>query len=349
MAPEPTGILQTAIRQVPSVRYALGIAGIAAAGSLVTKFLGYDRASIIIIGGTFVGMILLYVFSRMVASQSEATTIHGIVLLYAMIFFFCCFLFFTVTAFSFTWPLPWAIFIGAASTPSPPPPDERALVIQRMQNRPDDLAKCLHVLDTKTQSTYDGKVFKDLGDFYSENTCIQPDPEKAIGYYNRAVASLEWSALIPLADMYSSGQAPGGPDYAKARLYLEQAIQHGESRAYLLIGQMYYLGQGVAKDVQKAISLDLEGAEHGDPRGYTLAGAAYTDNDSGMQPNCGKALPLIQKAYDLGEERAATVLCDYRYHGQCLPQDRTLARKLCQEGKERGDERAAYLLDHWKN
>jgi hypothetical protein len=122
MAPEPTGILQTAIAQVPSVKYALGIAGIAAAGALVTRFLGYDRASIIIIGGTFVAMILLYVFSSMVASKSDAATFPGIILLYAVIFFFCCFLAFTVTAFSFTWPLPWAIFIGAASTPPTPPP-----------------------------------------------------------------------------------------------------------------------------------------------------------------------------------------------------------------------------------
>jgi hypothetical protein len=116
MGPSPTGILQQAIRAVPSVKYALGVAGVASAGALVIRLVGYDRASIIIIGGTFVAMILLYVFSAMVASKSHSTVLPGIILLYMVIFFFCSFLLFTVTAFAFNWPPAWLAFIGPSAS-----------------------------------------------------------------------------------------------------------------------------------------------------------------------------------------------------------------------------------------
>jgi hypothetical protein len=112
----PMEVLRSAIREVPAVKYALGVAGIAAAGALITRFVGYDKTSIIILGVTFVAMILLFVFSGMVASNSKATTIPGIILLYAAILFFSIFLAFTITAFAFAWPQPWASFIGATSS-----------------------------------------------------------------------------------------------------------------------------------------------------------------------------------------------------------------------------------------
>lgn len=92
-----------------------------AAGAIIIGFLGYNKASIIIIGGTFVAMILLYAFSAMVASNNPAATIPGIILLYSVILFFCCFLAFTVTAFAFRVPEAWAQFLGIAPAAAPPP------------------------------------------------------------------------------------------------------------------------------------------------------------------------------------------------------------------------------------
>ncbi|MET4699278.1 hypothetical protein ABIE65_002308 [Constrictibacter sp. MBR-5] len=121
MDPQPIAVLRAAIRQVPAVKYALGIAGIAAAGAIITRLLGYDKASIIIIGVIFIAMILLYAFSGLIASRKTSTTMPGIILLYAVIFFFCTFLFFTVTAFAFQWPSAWAQFIGATPQDFPGP------------------------------------------------------------------------------------------------------------------------------------------------------------------------------------------------------------------------------------
>lgn len=99
-----TKFLREAVQQVPPVRYAFGAAGIAAAGALITLFLGYGRPAIIVWAGTFIAMVLLLVFASVATSRNRALRQPGMMLVYAVTLFFCLFLAFTVTAFAFTWP-----------------------------------------------------------------------------------------------------------------------------------------------------------------------------------------------------------------------------------------------------
>jgi hypothetical protein len=112
MAIEPWTVLQTAINKVPAVKYALAVAGVAAAGAIVVKFLDYQQASIIIIAGVFIAMILMFIFAKMVTGPNPKTTIPGLILLYSVLFFFVIFLGFTVTAFALGWPPAWVTFLG---------------------------------------------------------------------------------------------------------------------------------------------------------------------------------------------------------------------------------------------
>lgn len=107
-----TKFLREAITQVPSVRYAFGAAGIAAAGALITLFLGYGRPAIVVWAGTLVAMILLLLFAS--AATAGARTLRGpaMLLVHAVTVFFCLFLALTVTAFVFSWPPNWASFLG---------------------------------------------------------------------------------------------------------------------------------------------------------------------------------------------------------------------------------------------
>ena len=107
-------IMRRAQLEVPAVKFAFGVAGVAAAGAVVIAVLGQGRVSIIVLGGVFAAMILLFVFSRLVASDNPSVTTAGTVLLWAVIVFFCIFLFFTTTAFAFHWPRAWADFIGVS-------------------------------------------------------------------------------------------------------------------------------------------------------------------------------------------------------------------------------------------
>lgn len=107
-----TKFLREAVAQVPPVRYAFGAAGIAAAGALMTLFLGYGRPAIIVWAGTFIAMVLLLVFAGVATSGNRALRRPGMLLVYAVTLFFCLFLAFTVTAFAFSWPPNWAVFLG---------------------------------------------------------------------------------------------------------------------------------------------------------------------------------------------------------------------------------------------
>jgi hypothetical protein len=109
---EALRVLEAARTAVPAVNYALGAAGIAAAGAIVTFFIGETKAAAIIFGAMIVAMVLLFAFSRLIVAKSAAATNAGIVLLWAVTIFFCVFLVFTTTAVAFGWPLTWASVLG---------------------------------------------------------------------------------------------------------------------------------------------------------------------------------------------------------------------------------------------
>ena len=115
---------------VPAVNYALGLAGIAAAGAIITLFLGQSKAAITIIALLFIGMILLFVFSQLAISKSKSIQLAGTFLLWAVLLFFVTFLIFTVTAFADEWPRPWANFLGITSSivsQNTPPDSQKSL------------------------------------------------------------------------------------------------------------------------------------------------------------------------------------------------------------------------------
>jgi hypothetical protein len=104
----PVAILNAGLRAVPALKYALGVAGIAVLGAVVVGVLGSTRAAVVILGGMFVAMVLLFAFARLTASESPTITAAGVFLLWAVILFFCTFLVFTATAVAVRWPKPLA-------------------------------------------------------------------------------------------------------------------------------------------------------------------------------------------------------------------------------------------------
>jgi hypothetical protein len=114
-------VLNAARQAVPAVDYALGVAGISAATAIVVFFIGRTRASIAIVALVFIGMVLLFTFSRLAVAQDPPIRLAGVVLLWGVLAFFLIFLGFTVTAFLSGRPAAWANFLGI-SDPDPPTP-----------------------------------------------------------------------------------------------------------------------------------------------------------------------------------------------------------------------------------
>jgi hypothetical protein len=114
---DPLSILREAIRAVPSVSFALGIAGVAAAAAIVTTLTrGYSGITIIAVSLVFVGMFVLFLFSMLVRSKSPAIHYAGMVLMWAVTLFIIIFMGFTTTAAAGGWPCNWAQFLGFHSS-----------------------------------------------------------------------------------------------------------------------------------------------------------------------------------------------------------------------------------------
>src|SRR5262245_61574016 len=117
----PINILNAALRAVPALKYALGVAAIGVLGAVVVGLFGSTRAAVVILGGMFIGMLLLFAFARLTASESPAITSAGVFLLWAAILFFCTFLVFAATAVAVRWPKPLSdLMFGVVAPPAVP-------------------------------------------------------------------------------------------------------------------------------------------------------------------------------------------------------------------------------------
>jgi hypothetical protein len=146
----PIGVLNAALRAVPALKYALGVAAIALLRAFVIGMLGNMRPAIIIIGAMFVGMLLLFVFARLTVSESSAITSAGVFLLWATILFFCTFLVFTATAVSMGWPKAWAEVLQVKG------PVTRDFVVGRWRGPTTDI-------DWRKDGTCSGKLVTSAG------------------------------------------------------------------------------------------------------------------------------------------------------------------------------------------
>jgi hypothetical protein len=133
----PIGVLDAARKAVPAVDYALGAAGIAAAGAIVVAFLGNGRGAVIVLGGMLVAMVLLFVFARLLATRNAATIQAALALMWMVVAFFGLFLAFTATAIAIQWPPAWAQILGIDT----PNPDKRAM--EKLLVVPKDLSNSI--------------------------------------------------------------------------------------------------------------------------------------------------------------------------------------------------------------
>jgi hypothetical protein len=108
----PLKVLNTARKAVPAVDYALGVAGVAIAAGIVSAAVGVEKTGVVILAGTFIAMILLFLFARLAAANSPSIHLAGTVMLWIVLLFFGAFLMFTISAFVIQQPRSWAVFIG---------------------------------------------------------------------------------------------------------------------------------------------------------------------------------------------------------------------------------------------
>lgn len=113
MAFGPARWLRLATDEVPAVKYATGVVGIAAAIAIVRGLLGdVSLAGMVpVIIGAVICMTVLLIFAKAVASPHIGNSAALIVFFWAVCIFVITLMAFTITAIAFAWPGKWAEII----------------------------------------------------------------------------------------------------------------------------------------------------------------------------------------------------------------------------------------------
>lgn len=113
----PIEIFKNAQRQLPSLKFANGLLGLAAAGATILSLINQHANPYILIGSVFIGTILVFSFSLAVTSGVVGGGYAASLLVWSINIFFIVFLTFTAMAFWSGLPCNWAKFISVDSAP----------------------------------------------------------------------------------------------------------------------------------------------------------------------------------------------------------------------------------------
>jgi TPR repeat protein/tRNA A-37 threonylcarbamoyl transferase component Bud32 len=194
--------------------------------------------------------------------------------------------------------VPYALdwFEQAAAKGSVPAKREAGLLLARHHNAKDD-AKAFQYL----------KEAADAGDAYAKycvaecyyyGKLVPADENKALTYLQEAAALRNAPAIDLLGSYYRKIH-----NYETAIAYYQQAIAMQYARSMANLGVMYLLGEGVTKDVPRAVNLFKLSADHNDEVGLYLYGTALTEGINGAK-NRAAGTGYIRKAAEMGHPLA---------------------------------------------
>lgn len=106
------------------------------------------------------------------------------------------------------------------------------------------------------------------------------------------------AAQVNLGTLYYNGQGVS-QDYQKARKWLEKAATQGEAEAQVKLGYLYYSGQGVRQDYQKAREWWEKAAAQGAATAQFNLGVLY-EAGHGVRQDLATAKEWYGKACDNG-------------------------------------------------
>jgi tRNA A-37 threonylcarbamoyl transferase component Bud32/tetratricopeptide (TPR) repeat protein len=196
----------------------------------------------------------------------------------------------TQTAYSLDW------FEQAAAKGNVTAKREAGLLLARHHNAADD-AKAFQYLKEAADA---GDAFAKycVAECYYYGKLVPIDENKALTYLQDAAALRNPNAIDLLGSYYRKIH-----NYESAVAYYQQAIAMQYSRSMANLGVMYLLGEGVTKDVPRAVNLFKLAADRNDEVGLYLYGTALTEGINGAKNrNAGTA--YIRRAAEMGHPLA---------------------------------------------
>lgn len=130
------------------------------------------------------------------------------------------------------------------------------------------------------------------------------------------------------AGFTEGANAYNAKQYALALKEVTPLAKAGHADAQHLLGLMYYMGRGVARDYKQALMWHRKAAEQGKADAQYVVGAMYYTGNA-VASDHKQAVYWFRRAAEKGHAEAQHALgLMYRYHAAGLPQDKVLAYML---------------------
>ncbi|NBS55266.1 hypothetical protein EBT23_06905, partial [bacterium] len=162
-----------------------------------------------------------------------------------------------------------------------------------------------------------------------------------------ALGNSEWGKKLPY---WSADWAENDNRLAQALYYFkaepekgvelfEEAAEEGSASAWMMLGRIYFLGDGVAKNPQRAVRCFSRAAEMGEPSGMYFAGLSYLGG-LGVEKDETRGNQLLKQAADADYPQALIYYSVMYETGKTVPKNREMSlyysRRAAQTMEETG-------------
>jgi TPR repeat protein len=219
-------------------------------------------------------------------------------------------------------------------------PVEGVAWLKRAAGAPFNPARMMPRFDPREpeRNTAVGEAAMILADIYSTGRGpVAKDPTQTRRYLERAIEVGHVPAGMSLGEMYYNGV--GAPkDLKKAFESYMSAASFAYAPAAVAVAQMYASGEAPGgRDLAKAVVWSMEAAKLDHPEGLHGVAVAY-DRGEGVSPNPQLALAFYKRAAARGDAASQAAIGTYFYQGEDgVPQDLVLARKWFERAAVGGD------------
>ena len=202
----------------------------------------------------------------------------------------------------------------------------------------ENLVSAYYWVERAAENDYEDAYYV-VGRSYLEGICVEVNYKKAFYYLSKGYLALDTNCIESLAEMYLKGLNVKKDVYTALELY-NRALEFGDRSIYFKVGKvyedeglinqaisiynqgheegnlkctqrlgiMYYNGEGVEKDLEKAMEyMEIAAAKKEPHAMYVLAVAYYRLNKFGDKTS-DIAKALLKEAYELGSPYAADYL-----------------------------------------
>jgi TPR repeat protein len=142
------------------------------------------------------------------------------------------------------------------------------------------------------------------------------------------------NAQVELGWMYYKGEDVT-QDYQKALEWFRKAAEQGDAKAQVALGGMYEVGKGVPKNKRQAVMWYQKAAERGYSEAQYICGLMYL-NGVGVSKDYKQALQWFTKASEQGHFMSSCELGEIYEEGKAVPQDYQQAVKWFLKSIEQG-------------